>query len=71
MRVASKAHSVRDLLNGFDVVAWNELVVCVKELDPRFFERTLGQQQTLDTRKTLQAQSDITKRSDKNKWLHS
>jgi hypothetical protein len=60
MKVASKAHSVRDLLNGFDVVAGNEFVVCVKELNPRFFERTLGQQQTLDTRKTLQAQSDIT-----------
>jgi hypothetical protein len=42
MRVASKAHSIRDLLNGFDVVAGNELVVRVKELDPRFFERTLG-----------------------------
>jgi hypothetical protein len=71
MRVTSKAHSVRDLLNGFDVVAGNELVVRVKELNPRFFERTLGQQQTLDTRKALQAQSDITKRNDKNEWLHS
>ena len=42
MRVASKADSIRDLLNGFDVVAGNELVVRVKELDPRFFERALG-----------------------------
>ena len=54
-----------DLLNGFNVGAENELVIRVKELNPRFFERMLGQQQTLDAQKALQAQSDITKMNDK------
>jgi hypothetical protein len=71
MRVASKAYSVRDLLNGFNVIAENEFVVCVKKLNPRFFERTLDPQQMFDMRKTLQAQSDITKRNDEKKRLHS
>jgi hypothetical protein len=34
-------YSVRDLLNWFDVIARNELVVCIEELNARLFECAL------------------------------
>ena len=46
-------YSIRDLLYRLDVVARNELVIRVEELDTRLLEGTLGEQETLDTRQTL------------------
>ena len=47
--MSRETYSVGDLLHGLDVVAWDELVVRVEELDTGFLERALGQKQTLDT----------------------
>jgi hypothetical protein len=54
-----KTYGVRDLLDGFDVIARNEFVVGVEELDAGLLKCTLGQQQTLDPRKALYAKLDI------------
>ena len=48
-----RTYGIGDLLHGFDVVAWDELVVGVEELDTRLLERTLGEKQSLDTRQAL------------------
>ena len=42
-------YSISDLLNRLDIVARNEFVIGIKELDARFRERSLGQQQAFDT----------------------
>lgn len=44
---------VCDLLHRLDVVARDELVVGVKELDTGFFESTLRKEEMLDTGQTL------------------
>ena len=46
-------YSVGDLLNGLDVIARDELVVRVEELDAGLLERPLRQQETLDTGQTF------------------
>ena len=46
-------HRVCDLLHRLDVIAWDEFVICVKELDTAFFESALGEQQTFYPRETL------------------
>ena len=46
-------HSIRNLLHRLDVVARNELVIRVEELDTRLLERALGEQETLDARQAL------------------
>eukprot|EP00398_MALV-I-01_sp_L67-1_P000203 gene202-gene343 len=44
---------VGNLFKRFDVVDWHKNVVEILELDGHFFERTLGQQVTLDTRQSF------------------
>lgn len=46
-------HSVSNLLHRFDVVARDELVVSIEELNSTFLEGTLGEQETLDTRQAF------------------
>jgi hypothetical protein len=43
-----KTHGIRDLLDGLDVVARDELVVGVEKLDARLLERALREKETLD-----------------------
>ncbi len=45
-------HSISDLLDGLNVVAGNQLVICVEKLDTGFLDRALGKQKTFDTRKS-------------------
>ena len=46
-------YSVGDLLHGLDVIARDELVVRVEELDAGLLERSLREQETLDTGQTF------------------
>lgn len=42
-------YCVGDLLHWLDIVARDQLVVGVEELNPRFLECTLREQETLDS----------------------
>ena len=50
MEEDSGTYSVGDLLHRLDVIARDELVVRVEELDAGLLERPLREQETLDTR---------------------
>lgn len=38
-----ETYSISDLLNGFDIVARDQFVVCIEELDTSFLESPLSQ----------------------------
>ena len=45
----NKADRIGDLLHWLNIIARNEFVIGIEKLDTRLLERTLGQEQTLDT----------------------
>ena len=45
----NKTDRISDLLHWLNVIARNEFVIGVEKLDTSLLERTLGQEQTLDT----------------------
>jgi hypothetical protein len=45
-------NSIGNLFHGLNVVAGDQFIIGIKELDTSFFESTLGQEKALDTRKT-------------------
>ena len=47
-----KTYSICDLFDWFNIITRNQLVVSVEKFNAGFFEGTLGQKETLDTRKT-------------------
>jgi hypothetical protein len=65
--VAFFTHSIGDLFNRLDIIARNQLVVCVEELDTRLFECTLSQEETLDARQACN--DDCQKKEYRNSGL--
>jgi hypothetical protein len=52
-QISECTHSIRNLLDGLNIIARNELVIRVEELQTSLLKCPLCQEQTLDTRKTF------------------